>query len=182
MLEFEAAERFDLWLNEMKWGCPWPDSALSSAVHSSLSLWKRCLGSPALVCSPRVCCCCTWGLSFGGLVQWRQPSGLPEGGPPWLSVALVSHLSSVTYHPLPASQSIPATFQSGHRLGSRHHWPSQRRLKGWGLWERGHLCCCGKCCCSAPAPPEADAGAVASLGLSLLSHLCWGLVPLLEPI
>lgn len=157
--------------------CPPP------AVHSSLSLWKRCLGSPALVLFPMRVLLLHVGPVLWGLLQWRQPSELPEGGPPWLSVTLVSCLSSVTYHPPLASQSIPATFQSGHRLGSRHHWPSQRRLKGWGLWgERAPLCCCGEVLLFCTSPPETGAGAVASLGLSLLSHLCWGLVPLLEPI
>lgn len=83
----------------------------------------------------------------------------------------------------PTSQSIPANFQSGHRLGSRHHWPSQRRLKGWGSGgERAPLCSYGEVPLFCTSPPETGAGAMASLWLSLLSHLCWGLVPLLEPI
>ena len=93
--------------------------------------------------------------------------------------SVVSDLSSSP----PASQSIPTTLQSGHRLGSRNHWPSQRRLKDWGSErERALLCSCGEVLLSCTSPPETDAGATASLGLSLLSHLCWGLVPLLEPI
>lgn len=99
MLSLKPLSALISWLNEMKWGCPWPDSALLLLYIVPSS--KRRLGSPALVLFPMHVLLLHVGPVLWGLVQRRQPSELPEGGPPWLSIALVSRLSSVTYHPFP---------------------------------------------------------------------------------
>lgn len=153
--EFEAAGALISWLNEMKWGCP--GQTHPPPLYIVPSPLERCLGSLALVLFPAACAVAARGATSsrgwcsGGSHQASQK------GTSWLSVALVSHLSSVTYHPLPPPPKYPSHFPVRPQTREQASLAQpERRLKGWGVVGReGTSAAVGKCCCSAACPPEA---------------------------